>query len=427
VSDRICLRCDWADEGDGAACPRCGAPLYRLPESTTRREVTAVLRPQPQPAGDGILGSPVELAQDDESVPPATPVDRRRRAVIVGVLTVVAVAVVTTVASFDRTRTQPAVTRPTVPLPPEVPELDYVIDLDTGVMTPLPEAIVRSLGGFGNRYAVSPDGSRLAYVGTEDDRPDVGHPRERVGQIFIAGIDGTGVRQVTQAPNGASSPAWSPDATSIAYEASGNRHRLGLYVVDVASGESTQIDGVNVDYERCIVGLDPQCRRGDTSPRPVGPLEPQFTPDGSSLIYSGRSDRHAVIWIVPVAGGESTLLTGPRSSLRAAKNGSLSPDGSLVTFLGLSPDGSVVDFFGRPEPQRWVADTDGTDPRLLPDVYGIPCRSNPAGTWSADGSRIVCAEASKVIVIDIATGTATPVAFGRGAVWLDDDRLLVSV
>jgi Tol biopolymer transport system component len=331
--------------------------------------------------------------------------DRKRRnqriaAGVVGIgVFVAAVWIVTTVGSFDRT--QPAVTGPTVPPAPGVSQVDYVIDLDTGVMTPLPEAIVRSLGGrFGNQYAVSPDGSRLAYVGTGDEQGD--------DQIFIAGIDGTRVRQVTHAPNGAWSPAWSPDGTRIAYEALDSGHLLGLYVLDVASGESTQITGVNVHYERA----------GDATLRPGQPLEPQFTPDGSSLVYTGGSfGGHPVIWTVPVSGGESTLLIG--GNLRNAENGSLSPDGSLVTFIG----GEI----GRSGQHRWVANADGTNRRLIPDVYGIPCLSTPTGTWSADGSRIVCSEASKVIVIDIATGAATPVAYGRGAIWLDDHTLLVSV
>ena len=351
--------------------------------------------------------------------------DRKRRnqriaAGVVGIAVfVVAVWIVTSVGSFDRT--QPAVTGPTVPPAPRVSEVDYVIDLDTGVMTPLPEAIVRSLGGrFGNQYAVSPDGSRLAYVKTRVDHPNLGFQEGELkdDQIFIAGIDGTGVRQVTHAPNGAWSPAWSPDGTRIAYEALDSGRLLGLYVLDVASGESTQITGVNVDYQRA----------GDIYPRQ--PLEPQFTPDGSSLVYTGGSkghqviwttggsNGHQVIWTVPVAGGESTLLIGPDWNLRAAENGSLSPDGSLLTFLGSQIGGPGG---------RWVANTDGTDRRLLPSVYGIPCRSTPTGTWSPDGSRIVCSEASKVIVLDIATGAATPVASGRGAIWLDDRTLLVSV
>jgi Tol biopolymer transport system component len=331
--------------------------------------------------------------------------DRKRRnqriaAGAVGIAVfVAAIWIIATGGPSDRT--QPAVTGPSVPSAPGVPEVDYVIDLDTGAMTPLPETLVRSLGGllFEHQYAVSPDGSLLAFVGTDEEED----------QIFIAGIDGTGVRQVTDEPNGAWSPAWSPDGTRIAYEGLDSGHVLGLYVLDVDSGESTQITGVNADYERA----------GDATLRPGQPLEPNFTPDGSSLVYTGGSDGHPVIRTVPVAGGESTLLIGPRGNLRDAENGSLSPDGSLVTFLGSQIDG--------PGPQRWVADSDGTERRLLPDVYGIPCRSNPAGTWSADGSRILCAEASRVIVVDVATGDASPVAQGRGAIWLDDDTLLVSV
>jgi Tol biopolymer transport system component len=330
--------------------------------------------------------------------------DRKRRnqriaAGAVGIAVfVAAIWIIATGGPSDRT--QPAVTGPSVPPAPGVPKVDYVIDLDTGAMTPLPEAIVRSLGGplFEHQYAVSPDGSRLAFVGTDGDED----------QIFIAGIDGTGVRQVTHAPNGARSPAWSPDGTRIAYEALDGGHLLGLYVLDVALGGSTQITGVNPDYVRAHDAL-----------LPGQPLEPNFTPDGSSLVYTGGSDRYPVIRTVPVAGGESTLLVGPRGNLRDAENGSLSPDGSLVTFLGSE--------IGGPGPQRWVADIDGTERRLLPDVYGIPCRSNPAETWSPDGSRIVCAEASKIIVVDIATGGASPVTQGRGAIWLDDHTLLVSV
>jgi Tol biopolymer transport system component len=330
--------------------------------------------------------------------------DRKRRnkriaAGVVGMaFFVAAVWLVTSGLSFDRTQT-PAVPGPAEAIGP-VPRTDYLLDLNTGEMTPLPETIVRSLRGGEHQYAVSPDGPRLAYVGPVDEQGD--------GQIFIAGIDGTGVRQVTHAPNGAWSPAWSPDGTRIAYEALDSGHLLGLYVLDVASGESTQITGVNVDYERA----------GDATLMPAQPLQPQFTPDGSSLVYTGSSDGHPVIRTVPVAGGESALLIGPRGDLRDAENGSVSPDGSLVTFLGR---------IGRPEPQRWVAKVDGTERRLLPDVYGIPCWSTPDGTWSPDGNRIVCSEASKVIVLDIATGAATPVAYGRQAIWLDDHTLLVSV
>ena len=128
MGERVCLRCDWTGETDGMACPRCGAALYRLQEPTTPREVTPVPRSQRHPAGGPMPSSPFEAAQDVERVPPAAPVSGRRRAVIVGALTVVAVGVVTTVWSFDRTQTPadsaaatgPTVTEPRFPADPFV-------------------------------------------------------------------------------------------------------------------------------------------------------------------------------------------------------------------------------------------------------------------------------------------------------------------
>jgi len=343
--------------------------------------------------------------------------DRKRRnqriaAGVVGIAVFVAAILLIISSPFDRSRT-PAATGPTGPaeFTGSYPDKDYVIDLNTAEMTPLPGAIIRSVGGvyehphepgvflfIEGQYAVSPDASLLAYVGIGGE----GNP-----QIFIAGIDGTGIRQVTHAPNGARSPAWSPDGTTIVYEGAD-----GLSLLDVASGESTQI----------VVGE----REGPLGQQPA-PMEPQFTPNGSSVLYSSLRNsysaahgmRYTDLQTVPIGGGKSTLLIGPPTNIRDTGNGSLSPDGSLVTFLGSE--------IGQLRTQRWVANADGTGQRLLPQVYGIPCRSNPAGTWSPDGSRIVCAEANRIIVIDIATGEATSVAPGREAIWLDDHTLLVSV
>jgi Tol biopolymer transport system component len=290
-----------------------------------------------------------------------------------------------------------------------VPEVDYLIDLNTGVMTPLPEAIIRSVAKSGELpahwplYAASPDGSRLAYVGSGE---------EGRLQIFIAGIDGSGVRQVTHAPTGARSPAWSPDGTLIAYHGESDGGVRHLFVLDVATGESRQITDEGVQEWAA----------------------PQFTPDGSSLLYTAGSGTSPVLRTVPVAGGKSMLFIGPGGGLGDALNGSLSPDGSLVTYLAsgepLSPDGSPMTYQGREighvGPGRFVANVDGTERRFLPGWV-----SNPAGTWSPDGSRIVCLAPTldevSIIVVDIATGGSSPVAKGNGAIWLDRHTLLVDV
>lgn len=260
------------------------------------------------------------------------------------------------------------------------PKSDYVIDLSTGVRTPLPRAITQSAAELG-QYAASPDGSRLAYVGDDDD----GTP-----QIFVARSDGSGIRQVTHDPVRAASPAWSPDGTKIAHGGFGS-----LFVVDVATGESTAIAGAGGPW-----------------------AQPQFTPDGSSLLYTDHDPTGygAVLRTVPIAGGKSTILIGPDEGMGHAGNGSLSPDGSLVTMMGNEING--------PGAQRFVANVDGTELRHIPEGG-----SNPAGTWSPDGGRIVCSDYARknILVVDVATGSASRVAKGRAAIWLDGHTLLVDV
>lgn len=268
-----------------------------------------------------------------------------------------------------------------------VPVVDYVIDLDTGEMTPLPAAIVSSLDPdkpfdppAHGRYAASSGGSLLAYVGNGSDGSS---------ELFVAGIDDNGVRQLTNHPTDVIAPAWSPDGSMIAYLGS-----EGLFVLDVATGEATQVPGV-----------------------PAGAGGPQFTPDGKSLLYTFPGDRNHQLLIIPIDGGNSTVLVGRGQGMGAAGFGSLSPDGSLVTMLGHKVNGPGAALF--------LATTDGSEPRET-GLHSGNCRPYPAGTWSPDGRRIVCSGDSRdVLVVNVATGRANRVAEGIGAIWLDDHRLLV--
>ncbi|HEX6580329.1 MAG TPA: hypothetical protein VF195_05595 [Actinomycetota bacterium] len=334
--------------------------------------------------------------------------DRKRRnqriaAGVVGIAVfVAAVWIVTTGGSLSRSETPPTPGGPGSSVGVrDMPEVDYLLDLNTGQERPLPNAITRlhDAGGEVGQFAASRDGSRLAFVKTSEE----GSP-----QIFVASIDGTGVRQLTHHPFGVTSPAWSPDGTTIAYAKSSPIGTGRLFVVGVTSG-ATRALGV----------------RGS---------DPQFTPDGSSVFYS-RGSPAPTPMTVPAAGGEGTVLIDPGPGLLDAFSGSISPDGSQVTYLGsgspLAPDGSPLMFHGEEVthagPGRFVSRLDGTGFRLLPG--GV---SNPAGTWSPDGTRIVCSgedgiSGGGVIVVDVATGNFTRVAEGRIAIWLDDHTLLVEV
>jgi hypothetical protein len=76
-------------------------------------------------------------------------------------------------------------------------------------------------------------------------------------------------------------------------------------------------------------------------------------------------------------------------------------------------------------PCRLLVNSDGTNRRVLDGCYP----SNPAGTWSPDGSRIVCqagaGESNVVVVVDMTAGHHSRVAKGSGAIWVDNHTLLV--
>jgi Tol biopolymer transport system component len=259
---------------------------------------------------------------------------------------------------------------------------DYVIDLDSGERTLLPEAIRNSAP---SGYAASPDGTKLAYIAPDEDGSF---------QLFTAGIDGTGIDQITHPPAEAGSPAWSPDGTTLAYTDSG-----GVFLLDVDTGETKQIPGV---VAFCCL---------------------QFTPDGSSILYtSNRQDSAAQIaaqWTVSIDGSENTPLIGVDQGIEAAFAGSISPDGSHVTFLGSR--------IGGPGALLFIADVDDPRPEVLHDMDAGDCGTgNPSGVWSPDGNSIVCSRGpDAVIVIDIATGATTHAYLGNAAIWLDDHTLLV--
>jgi Tol biopolymer transport system component len=331
--------------------------------------------------------------------------NRRIRAGVVGMaMFVAAVWIVTSVGSLDRSETSavpgsaetgPAVsncvvtrcteTGPVPPTPPPAgiaPETTrYLIDLNTGEITQLPKSIA---GGF--LYAVSPDGTMVAYI----SQGDAG-----TGQVFIASLDGTDVRQVTHDQREAGEPAWSPDGEAIAYT-SRDRDLGNIFVLDLATGETSQVTN-----EKPTTATD------------LG--SPQFSPDGGSILYEVNRGDGLGVRIVPVTGGKSVLLVGGGKNDVQATLGTLSPDGSTLAASCLGRLQGIC-----------IAHADGTNLRVL--VSG-PLLARP--TWSPDGTRIAYTDDDqpigdyKIFVVDVATGETTFVAEGNWGEWLDDHTLII--
>ena len=314
--------------------------------------------------------------------------DRKRRnqriaAGVVGITVfVAAVWIVTSGGSFNRTQ-QPAVEPTTTPPAGSAPETAHLIDLNTGEMTPLPESIA---GNFG--YAVSPDRTMVAYSS------HTGTP-----QIFTASLDGTDVQQVTHDQRGAADPDWSPDGEAIAYESapypSADGDVSNIFVVDLATGETSQVTHEELTTETCL-----SC--------PQGAAYPQFVSTGTSIVYEVHRGGEVDLRIVRVTGGNSVPLVG------GTFPGTLSPDGSLFAVeCGQFANGICI------------ADADPDDlARVL--VRGRLVEPE----WSPDSTRIAYLNLEnnpddRVFVVDVATAETTFVAKGTASEWLDDHTLII--
>jgi dipeptidyl aminopeptidase/acylaminoacyl peptidase len=310
---------------------------------------------------------------------------RSSRSLKIGAFAVAAVIGVTAVVLVFVNRTEPRETRPSGnPSSPPVAELSEasLVDLGTGDVTSLPESI---LGGVA--YFTSPDRSMFAY------NPCCDPPNP----AFVANVDGTGIREIT--PDGVDGfgVRWSPDGSMLVYQAPDTAtHEIGnLFVVDVATGETTQIT--------------------DLDPATYGwwHLGPTFGPDGETIVFHvprGPDDDETTrwdLWSVPVAGGEASLL------VRDASNAAYAPDGGTIAYLD-SPRGYWA------SPRLMIADVDGGDPSVLLEGDQIEYPR-----WSPDGTRIVYADSDGIHVVDVSTGETSLVADGGIADWFGDDALVV--
>ncbi len=210
----------------------------------------------------------------------------------------------------------------------------------------------------------SPDGERIAFdTRTEFD----------AAQIYVMNADGSGLTQLTMGPGVQRAAGWSPDADSLAIAADwgGGEALQGIWIIPASDP-----DGVTQEEARRLTTL-PAGFDSDS--------EPQFSPEGSSIVFTRfKSFTASAIHRVGIDGSGLERLTPWRLN---ASDPDWSPDGQRISFD--SGDS------GRPGTKGniYVMRADGSGRTRLTDRApvrkgkGIKGVNNPV--WSPSGTQIM--------------------------------------
>jgi len=131
----------------------------------------------------------------------------------------------------------------------------------------------------------SPDGRRIAFVSDRDGQAG----------IYLFHVESGGVERLTSTDVSERDPHWSPDGARLAFSRRLSRDRADVWVADVARGtRAPVVQGAGLN------------------------LQPCFTPDGASLLFTSNRGGSFNIWqLVLATGAVSACDPGPHSDQNA--------------------------------------------------------------------------------------------------------------
>ncbi|KXK05271.1 MAG: Protein TolB [Acidobacteria bacterium OLB17] len=183
--------------------------------------------------------------------------------------------------------------------------------------------------------AIAPSGNSIVFSSLRDAPPEgTDHDRNRYRRLYSMNADGSDqVRQPTGNFIGAeTSPSISPDGTTVVYVAdySYGGQPQGIYT-SLLQPPFTTTELIS-DTSSCGVPVAKRTpRRENAGDLYIGYNNPNFTPDGLSVIFGYDSDNFGMaIYKVEVSTGNCTKLADTGSY--ANPNAVISPDGTQIAF-----------------------------------------------------------------------------------------------
>ena len=222
----------------------------------------------------------------------------------------------------------------------------------------------------GGQPAVSPDGSRIAFVSDRDG----------VNDVYVISTDGAGEKRLTNMPESKNGIAWTADGKQILFAV--NAAEKGrLYAIDK--------DGRNLRRIAEVPGRTPA-----------------LSPDGKRLVFTAGTWTETQLFVAAADGSDAKRV--PLTSA-IAWNSHWSPDSKRIAFTGRgdAPKGTAI----------ILLNADGSGERRLTRLSEAEGKAQwPA--WSPDGRRIALfastgereSATSHIWIVDAETGQGARIA-----------------
>ncbi|MFZ5881149.1 MAG: protein kinase domain-containing protein [Chloroflexota bacterium] len=249
------------------------------------------------------------------------------------------------------------------PVPPTPAGLDTFEVAFASIRDGLPQIYIVNMQGEETRLtdmpngacqpSWSPDGTRLVFVSPCTVRQDV----YRRSSLYIINADGSGLESLSTVPGGDFEPDWSPDGLHIAFTSLRTGH-MQVYSYDLSTGLTTRLI-------RTPQGQDAR--------------QPVWSPDGTQIAYALRRNGSTYqIWVMSSDGGDEHQLVRSGDQLSDMRP-EWSPDGSLILFHQ-----TPADKFAFPDLVMYLLDSSSNPVILKLGVLSINnVDYSPDGRWLA--------------------------------------------